>query len=266
MSPVFRSILPFTSALMALSAPLLSTASAQQSAQGRLEVTPAEPVMVAGDSLRLTARLLDATGAPVPGATIRFQTAGMGPGAIDSMGMVRGGAPGTVNIAVVALVPGGKPVIRQMGVRLVPGPAARLDVTGVPSRLVPGQRVRPSVRVLSAAGDDRGDAVTWTSAAPAIVRVGPGGELEARRGGRTTLTAQAGAARATVPVEVLASVPASLSVEASAARVRRGDVVQLTLSARDGAGRPVSGLAPVWSFAPGQGHLEPDGTFVPYEA
>jgi hypothetical protein len=242
------------------------TGGAEAPPQGRLEITPAQPVVTAGDSLRLRARLLDTSDKPVPEATIRFQNAGLGPGAVDSTGMIRAGAPGTVNIAVVGLVPGGKPVIQRMGIRVVPGAAARLEVTGVPARLVPGQRVRPSVRVLSAGNDERGDQVTWASSASAIVRVGTGGELEARRGGKATLTAQAGAARATIPVEVVSAAPASLSIEASSAHVRRGDVVQLSLNARDAAGRPVTGLVPVWSFAPGQGRIDADGAFVPYDA
>ena len=257
----------------AFGAALPAVATAQQpgadsgaSSRGRVEIAPAEPVVTAGDSLRITARLLDASGKPVPDATIRFQTAGPGPGFIDSTGMLHAGAPGTVNIAAIALVPGGRPVIRQMGVRVVPGPPARLEVAGIPARLVPGQRVRPSVRVLSAANDERSDAVTWTSSAPAVVRVGANGEVEARRGGKATLSVQAGAARASLPVEVTAAAPASMSIETSASKVRRGDVVQLTLAARDGAGRAVTGLMPVWSFAPGQGHIDADGTFVPYEA
>ena len=42
-------------------------------------------------------------GKPVSGATIRFQDVGIGPGNVDSNGVVRAGAPGTINIAVVAL-------------------------------------------------------------------------------------------------------------------------------------------------------------------
>ena len=126
----------------AFGAALPAVATAQQpgadsgaSSRGRVEIAPAEPVVTAGDSLRITARLLDASGKPVPDATIRFQTAGPGPGFIDSTGMLHAGAPGTVNIAVVALVPGGRPVIRRMGVRVVPGPPARLQVAGIQARL-----------------------------------------------------------------------------------------------------------------------------------
>jgi hypothetical protein len=247
---------------LALAAPL----AAQQATGNRLEVSPAQPVLAVGDSLRLTARLLDASGRPVPDASIRFQNAGMNPGGIDSTGTVRARAPGTVKVAVVGLVPGGKPVITPVSVRVVPGPIASLEVSGMASRLVPGQRVRPTVRALSATGDERADPVTWTSSAPAVVRVGPDGELEARKSGKAVVTAQAGGARASIALEVLASAPASLAIEASEARVRRGDVVRLTLRSKDAAGRTLDGLAPNWSFAPGTGHIDADGTFVPYEA
>jgi len=254
--------------IVLLVAPLASSLAAQQpdTVRGRLEISPVQPTVTAGDSLKLSVRLLDAAGKPVPDATINMQAEGVGPGDVDSLGYVHAGAPGTVNVVVMGRAPGGKPVIQQLAVRVVPGPAARLQVSNVPARMAPGQRLQPHVRVLSAAGDERSDAVRWSSSASDVVRVGSDGIVEARRGGRATLTAEAGNARAKVAVEVLGAAPAALAIEPAASRVRRGDVVRLTLSARDGGGRPITGLVPSWSFSPGQGHVDDEGSFVPYEA
>ena len=74
-----------------------SLAFAQQPAVSRINVTPAAPRVIAGETLQLQAEALDAGGRPVPGATIRFQqTAAQFEGAVDDKGLVRAGAVGTI--------------------------------------------------------------------------------------------------------------------------------------------------------------------------
>jgi hypothetical protein len=89
--------------------------------------------------------------------------------------------------------------------------------------------------------------------------------LEARGPGRATIRAAAAGLRAEVPTEVAAAAPASLTVEPAAAKVRQGDVLRFTATAHDAADRAVAGLAPTWSFGPGEGHIDADGAFVAYE-
>src|SRR5687768_11302572 len=87
----------------------------------RIVVTPATRTIQAGDSLRLTAQALDASGAPVPNVRISFQpTAGTGEGNIDSAGMVVASSVGKMPVNVVAIVPGTRPKIEQMELRFVP--------------------------------------------------------------------------------------------------------------------------------------------------
>ena len=50
----------------------------------RIEVRPAARAIPAGDSIRLTVRALDASGAPVPGAVLNVRLrGGSGEGALD---------------------------------------------------------------------------------------------------------------------------------------------------------------------------------------
>ncbi|MGZ8415217.1 MAG: hypothetical protein ACXW05_21010, partial [Gemmatirosa sp.] len=53
-----------------------ATPSAAPSPVARIVVSPADPVVAAMDTLRLTARALDAQGNPVPNVRLRFQAAG----------------------------------------------------------------------------------------------------------------------------------------------------------------------------------------------
>ena len=114
---------------------------AQQSspAIARVAITPASPVVVAGDTLRLHARAVDASGRPIEGAIILFQPAGgFFEAHVDSAGLVTAGAVGTLPVVVSAVVPGAKPVIERVTVRMVPGPAGRIELTPRLTRLLAG--------------------------------------------------------------------------------------------------------------------------------
>ena len=243
-----------------------SLASAQTPAAGRLVVTPAIRTVVAGDSLRLRAQLLDAAGQPVQHARIVFAGAGgMFEGSVDSTGLVRAGAVGTLPVTAIALVSGAKPVIERIDVAMVPGPAARLDVSPGGARLLVGQRVRLSAEVYSHAGDRRADRVEWASSASSVARVGPAGAVQALSAGRASISATVGRVTTRVPLEVVSSSVASVQVLPATASVRTGDVVRFRAIVRDPAGREISGLTPTWLFTPGKGMIGADGAFVAYE-
>jgi hypothetical protein len=246
--------------LVALAAPL---AAQQQPAIARIVVSPARPVVAAGDSLRLSAQAVDADGRPVPGARVRFGGR-VFEADIDTTGLVRSGATGTFPVTVTATAPGSSPKVQQVEVRMVPGPAARVDVQPAVSRLAQGQRLRLAGVVTSALGDRRDDRVRWTSSNPAVVRVGADGLLTAVAPGTATVTADAGTARAERRVTVGARV-ASATITPGTAEARTGDVLRFRVAARDAQGRALDGLTPTWSFAPGQGQIDADGAFVGYE-
>ena len=244
----------------------LSAAGAQSAATPRLVVTPSLRSVVAGDSLRLRAQLLDASGQPVQNARISFVSAGGHfEGSVDSTGLVRSGAVGTIPVTAVALVSGGKPVVERFEVAIVPGPATRVVVGARPSRLLAGQRVRLGAEVYSRAGDLRSDRVQWSSSAPGVVRVSPDGVVHAVAPGRATISATVGTAATQLPIEVTSVSVASVQVVPATASVRTGDVVRFRAVVRDAAGREITGLTPTWLFAPGKGVLDADGAFVAYE-
>jgi hypothetical protein len=244
----------------------MTAAGAQSAGPHRLVVTPANRTVVAGDTLRLGGQLIDAAGRPVPNARITFVSAGGHfEGSVDSTGLVRSGAVGTIPVTAVALVSGAKPVVERFEVAMVPGPAARVEISARPGRLLVGQRLRLAANAYSAGGDLRADRLQWTSSAPSIVRVGADGSIQAVGAGRATVTATAGRASAQLPVEVVAASIASVQVTPASASVRTGDVTRFRAVVRDASGRELSGLTPTWLFTPGQGLVDADGAFVAYE-
>lgn len=232
----------------------------------RIVISPANPVVIAEDSLRLTARVYDEGGTEIRGARVRFVPAGgRFEGDVDPTGLVQSGSTGTLPVTVVAQVEGHPPLTERVEVKMVPGPAARIAIAAAPSRLVAGQRVRLDASAFSAAGDKRTERVQWTSSAPAIATITGDGLLTAVAPGRATLTARSGSASATVQAEVIGARIARLDLSPASHEGRTGDVVRFTATARDAAGREIAGLSPTFSFAPGAGLLDQDGAFVGYE-
>jgi hypothetical protein len=250
---------------------LATLVQVQQPAQptpiARVVVTPANPTVEAQDTVRLQAQAVDARGNPIPGARIRFVSAGgRFEGVVDEDGLVRSGATGTLPVTVIATVPGTQPVQHRVEVRMVPGPAARVEVERAVEKLVAGQRVHLVGAAFSRHGDRREDRIVWRSSAPAVARVSGDGVLSALAAGRATITATAGAASAELTVNVVANTIGAVTVTPATSNARTGDVIRFRLDVRDRNGAALTGLTPTWSFTPGHGVIEEDGAFVGYEA
>ena len=235
----------------------------------RVVVSPPNPTMVAGDTLRLTGQALDATGRPVPGAVVRFVAAGgRFEGTVDTLGLVESGSTGTIPVMAVAFVPGPspRPVTARVEVRMVAGPAARIALGDRPTTLVAGQSFVLSGVPYSSANDKTDDVLAWRTSAPAVARVGADGRVVAVAPGTATITATAGRASATLSLTVVAANLSSFDLTPATTSARTGDVIRFDFVARNAAGRPVADLSPTWSFAPGHGAIGQDGGFVGYEA
>ncbi|MEX2153351.1 MAG: Ig-like domain-containing protein [Gemmatimonadaceae bacterium] len=229
----------------------------------RVVVTPSNPSIVAGDSLRLRAQAFDAQGRPVPGTRIFFVPAGRSfEGQVDSTGLVRTGAVGDFPVTAVVLLPGGSPVTQRVDIRIVPGPAARVVVNPGTAKLLVGQRLKLSGASFSSAGDRRDDRLAWSTSSAPIVQVSSAGVVTGTAAGRATITARAGAASQSIPIEVVSANVGSIVVVPAAPTARTGDVIRFRAVVRDRAGREVTGLTPTWLMSPGLGSIDEGGAFA----
>ncbi len=233
----------------------------------RIEVSPAQPVVVAQDSLQLQARALDAAGREVPNAQIRFVGAGARFEAVVSgTGMVVSGATGRFPVSVIATVPGTSPRTERVEVAMVPGPAARISIGTAPTKLVNGQRSHLRATVYSRHDDVRDDRVVWRSSAPAVARIGADGILTAVGPGRAVISASVGAITSEQAVTVEATPIRSMTIEPTTREARTGDVIRFRLDVTGTNGARLDGLTPTWTIAPGHGLVTDDGAFVGYQA
>ncbi len=241
-----------------------AVATAQGSAP-KIVVTPANPRMVAKDTLRLAASVVDENGKPVPGIRVRFFAGGGFEARIDSTGLVTSGAVGKFPVTISAIVPGSRPLTKKVDVVMVPGPAASVTVAPLPTRLLAGQRLQLSALARSADGDSATDRVTWKSSAPAIVRVSEGGLVSAVVPGRARVSAVSGSAEKGFDVTVVSGNGATVTVTPASASARQGDVLRFAVQVKDAAGKTIEGLTPSWTFSPGKGEIGTDGAFVGFE-
>ncbi|MEO7962917.1 MAG: Ig-like domain-containing protein [Gemmatimonadaceae bacterium] len=241
--------------------------SAAPSTIARLVITPSQREVQAGDTVRFSAQALDASGAVVRNARIRFNAIGGEGGNIDTAGVLIAGSTGVMPVSVVALVAGERPKIELMEIRLVPGPATRIDVAPNVQTLVVGQRVLMSARSYSNAGDERTkrDNIIWKSATPATLRVSTDGLVTAVAAGKGSIVATAGAKNTNVNVRVIPNSISALEVTPARQQARTGDVVRFAAAAKNASGKALGILSPTWTMSGGEGMIEQDGAFVAYQ-
>src|SRR5690606_25304344 len=149
-SPLFSVLRsPFTASefhmiTLALLALLQQPAGAQDaglppSPIARIEVQPArgtEVIVTAQDTVRLTARAFGRDGAVVPDVGFTFFQGGSGrfEGVVTPEGLVRSGSTGTIAVNVIGRLPGTRPFVQSITVKMVPGPAHRIALAPATDR------------------------------------------------------------------------------------------------------------------------------------
>jgi hypothetical protein len=252
-------------AALAMQQPTVQQPSTNPSPVAELLVTPGGAALTPGDTVRFRAEARDAEGRPVAARIRFFAAGGRFEGAVDTLGLVTAGSPGTIAVTAVAMVPGAQPVYKRVDVKILPSAASRVTISPEVRRLLVGQRLRLSAQAFSSGGDARDDRPTWRSSNPAVLRVDGNGVMAGVASGRATVSASVGRVEQRLAVEVVPNTVASVEIQPREVAARQGDVVRFRARALDRAGAEVTGLTATWSFSPGAGMLQSDGRFVGYE-
>ena len=253
--------------LLALAIPLVGSSAQPAPKIARLVITPASRTIVAGDTMRLRTEARDAQGNVLSGVTVRYRLGGSArfEGRVDSLGLLTASSTAILPVTVTATMPGAAPTFEVIEITAVPGPAARITLAPSAPKLVVGQRVRATARAYSANGDARSDRMTWKSENPAVASVSATGLVTAVKAGTTAIVATTGGVAQRMPLLVAAAALSSLTMAPGHVEARTGDVLRFAITAKDAAGKAITGLTPTWSFSPGEGQIDADGAFVGYE-
>jgi len=262
-------IMPCWLALLAAQQPAPQTLLPQPIA--RVDVRPAAYALKVGDTLRLSATAYDSAGKPLDGVVFAwFTSGGFFEGKVDSTGLVSAGATGALNVSAVGRIPGRqiRPTIGLARITVLPLPAARIEVTPRPRRMLAGTSLVLEAEPYAANDDRRYDPVTWKSTRPAVVEVNDFGRLSARAPGQASVSVSGGSATERWTITVVPNAVARVGLAPGDTAIRTGDVVRFTFSATDAARRAVADARPEWSVAPvGSGYatIDGEGAFVANE-
>jgi hypothetical protein len=236
-------------------------------------------VVQRGDTVRLSAELLDDAGQPVEGALALLFAQGMNPTITPITGgglELTAGGPGSREALVLVMVPeGGRSMfgidgITQVGslpIEVADWPVARIQIDD-PDRLsFVGSVLRMSGRVLTTHDTEHASAaITWSSADPSVATVTRGGIVTGVKPGevRVRATTESGV-DAEHRLTVRENTVRGIAISPRTASARTGDVVAFEIVATDAEGRPVPD-APLDLAVAGidanAGFVFDDGTFV----
>jgi uncharacterized protein YjdB len=199
-----------------------------------------------GDSVRLTATALDASGAGVAGAAFAFSTPDTQVVSVRGDGTVT--ARGTGIARVIAQSSGKADTcmisVVQVVAAVVLSPAAQTLQTGQSARLQAAARDGGGAPIAGAS-------FTWASSNPAAVTVDPDGTVHGVAAGAATVTAKASngvAGSSAVSVQGAPAVPiATLAVSPASVTLDAGGTQQLVAVAKDASGNVLTGRAVTWT-------------------
>ena len=206
-------------------------------------VSPDSAALLVGDTVRLSATVLDALGVEVVGAEVSWSSGDTLVATVDASGLATGIGAGEVEVTAASAGVEGR-------ARMVVAVAAPTTVTVTPdsaSLTALGDTVRLSAEVFDQVGRSMpGAAVAWSSGDPTVASVDSAGLVRAQGSGAATVTASSGSASGSASVSVMQSA-SSVVVTPAEADIGLGDTLRLAAEALDANGNAVAGAEFSWS-------------------
>ena len=243
--------------LIALLAVLLSVtippvAKAQSAPQTvvRLQASPPRVVVMAGETVPIEIRALDARGRVVD---VPVRSIAPRAGAVVRDGTVRGVAAGEYEIiSTVVLPPGsaGAPLSLRVPLTVTWPTIASVEISVDAGRLYEGTTLRHEATANHTDGSERPEtAFQWTSSDPSVATVDRFGYVTGTGEGAVTISAQLEGASGSVSYEVARLPAVSLEITGARDEVRTDDVQRLRAIARDARGQVVADVPVTWAHA-----------------
>ncbi|MCC6930789.1 MAG: Ig-like domain-containing protein [Gemmatimonadaceae bacterium] len=207
-------------------------------------VSPSTATLNVAQTLTLTARVADSTGAVLNGRTVAWASNRTTVATVNaSTGVVTAVATGTATITATS---GGKSGTSAITVAVVP--VATVRVTPASATMLPGEKLRLTAQTLDAKGVVlTGRPVTWIAGAPAIASIDSTGNVTAVAVGSSVIVASSEGARASVPITVVPVTVAKVTVSPATRTLEVTKALQLTVSITDIRGRAIAGKVATWT-------------------
>ena len=210
---------------------------------GKVVITPNNDSIVIGASLSLTAKVVNAQGQTVPGATIFWNTSNANIATVSSNGTVTSVDTGTVQIAASA-----NGVSGIANITVLPQPVASVVVTPTSQVIKVGQKFQFQAEPLDADGNPlSGRVVTWSTSDATVASVDNTGLVTGVAVGPATITATSEGKAGSAAVSVGAQTAASITVAPPSVSITVGQTSQLSATVKDASGATIAGAPVSWS-------------------
>jgi uncharacterized protein YjdB len=206
-------------------------------------LSPTSLSLAPGQTSQVTATAKDQYGDVITTDAVSWSSSNTSVATVSSSGLVSAVGSGSATITVTI---GGTPATLSVSVAQVS--VASVTVSPTTASIQEYATTPLTATVKDASGNVlTGYAVTWSSSNTGIATVSSSGVVTGAGVGSATITATAGGKSGTASVSVSAPSIASVTVSPSTASVAAGGGVQLTATAKDSHGNPVTGQTFTWS-------------------
>lgn len=210
----------------------------------QVRVTPSTASVQQGKTVQLAAVAYDASGNPLPGRTILWNSGAPTIASVSSNGLVTGIAAGAAT--VTASVDG---VAGTATVTVTPTPVASVTVIPATTTLTVGSTLQLTLVIADAGGaplSPAGRSIVWTPLSASVATVGTSGLVTAVATGTATIQVTVDGVLGTATVTVSSVPVASVTLTPSSAALNVGATQQLVATARDAGGNVLAGRAVTW--------------------
>ncbi len=210
--------------------------SVQPVAPSSMSVSPANSSPVIGQTVQLSAAVLDSRGSPVTGFPVTWSSSNISVATVSSSGVVTAIATGTATVTASVQ---GQSASATIDVRAAPiGSIVLTPALSSPFPRVPVQ-LTSSIRDVNG-NPMTGLAIAWTSSDNLIATVSSSGLVTALTRGTATITATVQGLSSSAIVDVQPVPVGSVTASPSASTLTTGQTVQLSAAVRDVRGDPAS--------------------------
>ena len=210
----------------------------------RITITPAEATLMAlGETVQLSAAVLDQNRQPVDGAVVTWSSSDEAVATVSPQGLVTAVSNGTAQITARA-----GNVSAQVQVMVMQEAGSIVIEPAEATLIALGETVQFSAAVLDQNGQPvDGAVVTWLSSDVTVATVDSRGFVTAVMNGTAQITARAGNVSAQVQVMVMQEAGSIVIEPAEATLIALGETVQFSAAVLDQNGQPVDGAVVAWS-------------------
>ena len=216
--------------------------SVMQSA-GSIVIAPDEATLMSlGETVQLTAAVLDQNGQPVDGAVVTWQSSDEAVATVSAQGLVKAVSNGVARITATS-----GSASSGINVSVMQSAGSIVIAPEEATLMSLGATVQLTAAVLDQNGQPvDGAVVRWSSGDEAVATVSAQGLVKAVSNGVARITATSGIASAGIDVSVMQSAGSIVIAPDEATLMSLGETVQLTAAVLDQNGQSVDGAVVTW--------------------